>query len=110
MTTITELDFRSEYLFCTYSVAHSLVTSVELNSIRCATMLCQFGQTRNGSMAIHFILCGSTAMSSATGDYVVVPERFGLNEEPADSNEARTREKPFFSKSGFNRCSITSDM
>ena len=67
-TTITALDFKSEYLFRKCSVATNLVTSLEFNPIRCATMLCHFGETRNGSVAMHFILCGSTATSSATSD------------------------------------------
>ena len=38
-------------------------------------MVCHFGQTRNGSMASHFILLSSTATSSATDVSVVVPKR-----------------------------------
>ena len=53
-------------------------------------MLCQFGQTRNGSVATHFILLSSTATISVTGGYVVVPECFGQNEEPASNKEERT--------------------
>ena len=59
-------------------------------------MLCQFGQTRNVYVATRFILLSSTAESSATSGYVVVPERFGQIEEPACSNEERTRKKPSF--------------
>ena len=59
----------------------------------CSSMLCHFGQTCNGSVAIHFILSGSNATSSATRDYEAVPKRFGQNEEPAGSNEKRTRKK-----------------
>ena len=74
-------------------------------------MLCHFGQTRNGSVAIHFILCGITATSSATGDCVAVLKRFGQNEEQAGSNEERTSKKPsFVPKSELNRCSNVSDM
>ena len=54
-------------------------------------MLCQFGQTRNGYVATYFILLSSTAVSSATSGYVVVPERFGQNEEPVCSNDERTK-------------------
>ena len=72
------------------SVETNLVTSQEFNPIRCAFMLCQFGKTRNGYVAIYFVVLSSTAVSSATSGYVVVPERFGLNEEPAGSNEERT--------------------
>ena len=106
MTANTELDFKSEYVFRTRSVATNLVTSLESNPIRYATMLCHFDQTRNGSVATHFILLSSTATSSDTGGYVVVPERFGQNEEPVSSNEERTRKKPnFVPKSVFDRCS-----
>ena len=96
MTTITALDFKGEYLFRTRSVAKNLVTSLEVNPIRCATMRCHFGQPRNGSVVIHFIPRGNTAPSSATGDYVGVPDYFGQIEEPAGSNEERTRKKPSF--------------
>ena len=71
--------------------------------MRCASVLCHLGQTRKGSVATHFILLSSTVTSSATGGYVVVPERFGQkeepasrNEEPASRNEERTRRKPSF--------------
>ena len=83
MTISTERDFKSEYLFRMCSVVTNLVTSLEFNPIHCATMLYHFGQTRNSSVAIHLFLRRSTAMSSATGDYIAVPERFGQNEEPA---------------------------
>ena len=46
-----ERDFKSEYLFRTRSVATDLVTSLEIQPIRSAFMLCQFGQTRNGYVA-----------------------------------------------------------
>ena len=52
-------------------------------------MLCQFGRARNVYIASQFILLSSTAASSATSGYVVVPEHFGQNEEPAVSNEER---------------------
>ena len=87
---------RSEFLFRTRSVATDLVTSLEIQPIRCTFMLCQFGQIRNGYVATYFILLSSTAASSATSGYVAVPEHFGQNEEPAFSNEERTRKKPSF--------------
>ena len=87
---------RSEDLFRTRSVATNLVTSLEFQPIRCAIMLCHFGQTRNSNVAIYFILFSSTAASSATSGNVVVPEHFGQNEEPAGSNEERTRRTPIF--------------
>ena len=55
-------------------VATNLVTSLKLNSIRCATTLCHFGRTRNGYVATYFILLSSTAESSATSGYVVVSD------------------------------------
>ena len=39
-------------------------------------------------------------MSSATNGYVVVPEHFGQNEDPAGSNEERTKKKPSFVAKG----------
>ena len=44
-------------------------------------MLCYDDQSRNDSVATHFILLSSTATSSATGGYVVVPEQPSRNEE-----------------------------
>ena len=86
----------SEYLFRTRSVNTDLVTSLEIQPIRCAFRLCQFGQKRNGYVATYFILLTSTAVSSATSGYVAVPGSFGQNEEPACSNEERTTKKPSF--------------
>ena len=40
-------------------------------------MLCHIGRTRNGYVATRFNLLSSTAESSATSGYVVVPEHFG---------------------------------
>ena len=75
----------------TRSVATDPLRSLEFQAIRCAFMLCQFGQTQNGNVATYFILLSSTAASSVTGGYVVVPEHFGQNEEPAGSNEEQTK-------------------
>ena len=80
------------------------MTSVEFNSVHYAIMLCHFGQAWSSYVAVLFILRGTTATSSATGDYVAVSERFGQNEEPAGINEERTRNKRVFvPSSGFNR-------
>ena len=76
-------DFKSDFLFPTCSVDTNLVTSLEFNPLRSATMLCQFGQTQCGSVATHFNLFSSTATSIATGDHVAVPKSFDQNEEPA---------------------------
>ena len=83
-------------MFRTGSVATNMLTSLEIQSIRCAIMLCQFGRTRNAYVATYFFLLSSTAASSATGGYVVVPEHFGQNEEPAVSNEERTKKSLVF--------------
>ena len=68
-----------------------VVTSLDFNPIHWATTLFDFGQTRNGYVATHFILLSSSAVSSATSAYVVVPERFGQNAEPGSRNEERIR-------------------
>ena len=93
LTSIIELDLKSEYLFRTLCGATNLVTSIEYSRIRCATMLCLFGQTGNSSVTTNFVLISITLTRSATGGYVVVSESFGQNEETAGSNEKRTREK-----------------
>ena len=104
---IIERDFKSEYFFHMCSVVTNLVTSVEFRPIRCATTLCRFGRTQNGYVATRFILLSSTAESSATRGYLVVPERFGQNEEPAIEKGERARKKPsLVSSSGFNRCNM----
>ena len=90
-----ELDFKSQLLFSTCSVATHLVTSLGFIPYRSAIMLCHFGQTRNGSVATHSNLLSSTATSSAAGGYVVL-ESFGQNEEPASRKEERTEEKLTF--------------
>ena len=90
-TKITERDFKIEYLFRRCSFPTNLVTALEFNPIRCATMLFHFGQTRSSYVANPFILRSNTATSSATGDYVPVPERFGQNEKPAGRNVERTK-------------------
>ena len=84
---ITERDFENEYLFRMCSVATNLMTSQEFKAILYATMLWYVRRTRNGYVATHFILLCSNEQSSATSGYVVVPERFGQNEEPASRND-----------------------
>ena len=54
-------------------------------------MLCQFGQRRNVSVAMHYLVRGGSATSKAAGDYVAVPELFGQNAEPTGSNEEKTK-------------------
>ena len=58
--------------------------------------MCHFGQTRNGYVSTLFIHLSSTAESSATSGYVVIPERFGQKEEPASRKEERAGKKPKF--------------
>ena len=104
---IKERDIKSEYLFRMCSVVTNLVTSLEFQPIRCATTLCHFGRTRNGYVATHFILLSSTAESNATGGYLVIPERFVENKEPASRNDERAKEESnFVPSSGFNRCNM----
>ena len=87
----------------------NLVTSLDFQLVRCATMLFHFGRTRNGYVATRFILFSSTADSSATSGNVVAPERSGQSEAWVGRNVERARKKPsFVSNCGFNRCSISS--
>ena len=66
-----------------------------------------FGWTRNGYVATRFILLCSTAESSATNGYVVVPERSGQSEAQASRNVERSRKKPSsVPSSRFNQCSM----
>ena len=66
-------------------------------------MLCHFGQTGNIHVDTCFILLSSTAASSATSGYAVVPEHFGQNEEPAGGKEERTgKEQSFVPKVDLN--------
>ena len=96
LTIRTELDFKSEYFFRMCSVVTNLVTSLEFQPIRCATMLFHFGGKRNVYVATRIILLSSTAESSATSGYVAIPEHFLQNEEAACINEERTKKKPSF--------------
>ena len=75
LTFITEFDFKSEYLFRMCPVVTNLVTSLAFQAIPGAIMLFHFGRTRNGYVATGFIFLSSTAESSVTSDYVVIPER-----------------------------------
>ena len=104
---MTELDFKSEYLFRMCSVVTNLLTSQGFQPIRCATTLFHFGRTQSGYVAIWFILLSSTAESSATSGYVVAPERSGQSEARDGRNVERTGRKPsFVPNSGFIRCSM----
>ena len=57
-------------------------------------MLCYDGQLRNSSVATHFFHFNSTATSSATSEFVTVPERPSRNEEPTSGNEEQTKNAP----------------
>ena len=72
-------------------VVTNLVTSLEFQSIRCATMLFHFGRTRNVYVATRIILLSSTAESSATSGYLVATERSGQSEPRASRNVERAR-------------------
>ena len=87
---------RSEDLFRTRSVVTDLLTLLKFQPIRCAFMLCNFGQTRNDYVATSCILLSSTAASSATCAIVDVLELLVQNVEPAGGNKERTRKKPNF--------------
>ena len=78
---------------CSVRVPSVPVWSRHWNSFQSATMQCHFGQSRNGSMVTHFIHF-STATSSATSEYVTVPERIDQSEESDKRNEERTKNKP----------------
>ena len=80
LTIRKELDFKSEYLFRMSCGVTNLVRPPEIQPIRCATTLFQFGRTWNAYVATRIILLGSTAESSATYGYVVAPDRSGQNE------------------------------
>ena len=79
-------------------IATSLVTSIEINPIGCATTLCIFGQKWNGYEATRSFLLSSTAESTATSGYVVVPQSFGQNEESTSRIEERTKKTQFCSQ------------
>ena len=75
------------------SIVTILVMTLEFQPIRCATMLCHFGRTRNGYIATPFIQLSGTADNSATSDYVVVPERSGQSEAWAGRKVERTKKR-----------------
>ena len=91
---IIEPDFKNEYTFRMCSVATNLVMSLEFNLVCCATIICDFGQTRKCTVATHFIEFSSTSTSSAASEYVAVPERVGQIEQPASRSEDWHRNKP----------------
>ena len=94
LTIRTELDIKSEYLFRMCSVVTNLVTSLEIQPIRCATMLLHFGRTRSIYVATRIILFSSTAENSATSGYAAATERSGQSEAWASRNLERARKKP----------------
>ena len=94
MTVTWGVTLKVIFLFHMFSVATNLVTSLEFSAIHCSSKLCHFVRTRNGYIATHFILRSSTAESSATSGYVVVPERFDQNKETANNNKERLGKNP----------------
>ena len=77
------------------SVVTNMVTSLEFQPIRCATMLFHYGRTRNVYVATRIILFSSTAESSATSGYIVATERSGQSEEWASRNVKRNKPSLF---------------
>ena len=73
------------------SVVTSLMTSLEILPIRCATTLFHFGRTRDVYVATRIILLSSTAEGSATSGYVAAKERSGQREAGAGRNVERAR-------------------
>ena len=68
------------FLFRMCSVVTNLVTSLELQPIRCATTLFHFGRTPDVYVATRIILLSSTAEASATSGCVAATERSGRRE------------------------------
>ena len=91
MTIRTEIDFKSENLFRMCSVVTNLPTSLEFQPNRCATMLFQFGRTRDVYVAARIILFSSTAEGSATSGYAAATERSGQSEAWASKIVERAR-------------------
>ena len=73
------------------SVVTNLVTSLEVQPIRCATTLFHSGRTRSVYVATRIILLSSTAEGSATSGYVAATERSGQSEAWASRNVERAR-------------------
>ena len=57
-------------------------------------MLNYVGQLQNGSVTTHSIPLSSTATSSTTGGYVLLPERPSRNEGPTSRNAEHIRNVP----------------
>ena len=74
-------DKKSEYLFRTCYIPTNLVTSLEFNTNGGATLRYHHGQTRNGIVANRLIQSRSTSTSSATIEFVAVPDRVSQTEE-----------------------------
>ena len=78
---IIERDFKSEYLFCTCSVATNLVTSLQFHSDLCnyvVPFLANYGIVPH---SLIFTPNSRTATNSATNEYGTVPEWPSRNEE-----------------------------
>ena len=73
------------------SVVTNLVTSLEIQPIRCATTLFHFGRPRDVYVATRIILFISTAEGSATSGYVGATEHSGQSEAWAGRNAERAR-------------------
>ena len=73
------------------SVVTNLVTSLESQPIRCATILFHFGRKQNVYVVTRIIILSSTAESSATSGYVAATERSGQSEAWAGGIVERDR-------------------
>ena len=68
------------------SVVNNLVTSLEVQPIRCATTLFHFGRTRDVYVATRINLLSSTTEGGDTSGYVAATERSGQSEARAGRN------------------------
>ena len=73
------------------SVVTNLVTSLDVQPIRCATTLFHFGRPRDVYVATRIILLSSTAEGGATGGYVAATECSGQSEAWAGRNVERAK-------------------
>ena len=80
----------------THYVATDLVTSQNIQPVRCAFTLFHFGRTQDVYVATRIIIFSSTAESSAKSGYIVATERSGQSEAWASKNVERAWRKPSF--------------
>ena len=73
------------------SVVTNLVTSLEIQTNRCATTLFHFGRPRDVYVATRIILLSSTAEDRATSGFVAATEHSGQSEAWAGRNVEQAR-------------------